>query len=89
MKAWPIIAACLIAVAYLWGRHDGARLCEAAHASSDLKAVQDSAADAKLLAVAEQTARTRATQLEDQAHAQAPAAAACLPLSRVLRLDQR
>ena len=61
-------------------------------AAQDLAAARAMAGQAKALAdlaAAEQRNRLLALELEDAAHADPASGPACLPLSRVLRLNQR
>lgn len=97
--AWrlAIVAAVLAAVigAYVWGRGDGRALAEAAHAAKMQRAQADALRAADLASrkeadrlAAEAARNDLAQQLEDMANAD-PAGGECLPVSRVLRLNQR
>ena len=96
-RAWILGAGAALCVAVgLWGY---ARGYEAAEGRMALEAARDRAAmvqaaelasrkEAERL-VAEQAVAVLVQELEDAAYAEAVSATDCLPLSRVLRLDQR
>lgn len=97
MYRWlALIAAVLIAVAFFYGQHVG-RTSERAKAAVALQKAQAQVIHAAELAsrkeaerLAAETARSNlALQLEDQARAEAVSTPVCLPVSRVLRLNQR
>lgn len=96
MKHWLIIAAlALAAVAGVQGYRMGASATEARHIAALAEAQADrlaaitkaNTAEAKRLA-AEQAVRVQNRELEDLARAEPVQSPACLPLSRVLRLNK-
>ena len=96
MKSWLIIAALALAAgAGVQGYRMGAAANEARHIaalaeaqSETLAAItQANAAEAKRLA-AEQAVRVQNRELEDLARAEPVQSPACLPASRVLRLNK-
>lgn len=90
MTRWLAIAA-LVAVmlAGAQGYRMGSAANEARHVAQALADEKNKAAANARLAIAEQKARLLAQELEDQAYAEPIESAACLPLSRVLRLNKR
>lgn len=93
MPRWTeLILVAAIVAAFFYGRHVGVGTAEVALARAQAEAVQaaELASRKEAQRLAAETARaTLALQLEDQARAEPPAPAACLPVSRVLRLNQR
>ncbi|WP_284325850.1 hypothetical protein [Cypionkella aquatica] len=96
MKPWLIIAAlALAAVAGVQGYRMGVSACEARHVAALAEAQAETlvaitkanAAEAKRLA-AEQAVRVQNRELEDLARAEPVQSPACLPASRVLRLNK-
>lgn len=88
MMPYRLIAALALAVAmtggaYLKGRADN----EARHIAAALVQARADAEATRKLAAAEQSARLLAQALEDQANAEPVQSPACLPRSRVLRLN--
>lgn len=89
MNPWLILAALLLVLAgtgagYVKGGADN----EASHVAADLAAAKAQAEQNRKTLAAEQTARLLAQALEDQAYAEPVQAPACLPHSRVLRLNR-
>ncbi len=89
MSAWPIIAALVLAIGtgaagYIKGRSDN----EATHTAAALAEAEARAADQARILAAEQKVRLLNQALEDQAYADPVQSPACLPRSRVLRLNQ-
>lgn len=89
MNPWTIIAALLLALGmggagYLKGRADN----EARHIATDLAQAEARAEATRRVLAAEQKARLLSQELEDQAYADPVQSPACLPRSRVLRLNR-
>lgn len=85
----PLAVLAIAGGLWLHGYSTGAGQCEAAH---ELTAARAEAAKAKALsdlAAAEQRNRLIALELEDAARAEPVQSPACLPRSRVLRLNSR
>lgn len=97
MKPWLIIAVIvLISGGWLHGFRTGQSANEAQHLKAiagqrriaDAMTAMAATAETKRLA-AEQSARLLSQALEDQAYAAPPEHPACLPVSRVLRINKR
>lgn len=90
LRFWKPLAALAIAAA-LWGHGytTGRDKCQAAHDLATTKAMAAQVKALNDLAAAEQRNRLLAQELEDAARAEPPSAPACLPRSRVLRLQSR
>lgn len=89
LNAWPIIAALVLAIGtctggYFKGRADN----EATHTAAALAEAEARAADQARILAAEQKVRLLNQALEDQAYAEPVQSPACLPRSRVLRLQK-
>lgn len=87
IAASAVLFVVLLAGAYLKGRADN----EARHVAAALATAQQQAATLAELAATEEANRMLSRALEDAAYAEPPlpAAAVCLPRSRVLRLNER
>lgn len=88
MNAWPVVAALVLAIGtgaagYVKGRTDN----EATHTAAALAEAEARAADQARILAAEQKVRLLNQALEDQAYADPVQSPACLPRSRVLRLN--
>jgi hypothetical protein len=93
MPRWTeVILVAAIVAAFFYGRHVGVGSVQAALAKAQIEVFQAaelaSRKETERL-VAEAARADLALQLEDQARAEPPAPAACLPVSRVLRLNKR
>lgn len=88
---WRRPLAVLAVAAGLWlhGYSTGAGQCEAAHELTAAKVEAEKAEALADLAAAEQRNRLMALELEDAARAEPMQSPACLPRSRVLRLNSR
>jgi len=89
MNPYLIIAALLLAAATgAQGYRMGSAANEARHTAADLAQAEARAAAQSRILAAEQTARLLNQALEDQAYAEPDLAPACLPASRVMRLNR-
>lgn len=90
MKAWLYVGMALLVVgSYAYGRHDGSSLAKAEAAEDMLKQAAATAAASAKLMLAEQETRKLAQSLEDLANEEPITNPACLPVSRVRRLNLR
>ena len=83
------IGACLalLGAAYALGHRQGTAALQATLDAATVQAQAQAMETAKALAAAEQSRRALSQQLEDAAYADPVTAAACLPVSRILRLN--
>lgn len=89
MNPWTILAALLLALGmgaagYMKGQSDN----EARHIATDLAQAEARAEATRRVLAAEQKVRLLNQALEDQAYAEPVQSPACLPRSRVLRLQK-
>lgn len=92
MPRWTeVILAAAIVAAFFYGQHIGRGTAQVALAKAQLETFQAaelaSRKEAERL-TAESARAILALQLEDEARAEPPAPSACLPVSRVLRLNK-
>ncbi len=91
IKAFWRPALALAVVGGIWwhGYATGRDRCTAAHDLATARAMAGQVKALADLAAAEQRNRLLSLELEDAARAEPPSSPACLPVSRVLRLNQR
>jgi len=90
LRWWRPLAVLALAIGLWWhGYSTGAGRCEAAHELALARADARAAQALSDLAAAEQRNRLMALELEDAARAEPVQSPACLPRSRVLRLNSR
>ncbi|MBL4929329.1 hypothetical protein [Fuscibacter oryzae] len=90
LRWWkPFAVVVICAGLWLHGYTTAVYRCETRHKLAAAKAATAQAQAITELAAAEQRARLLANELEDAARAEPPATSACLPRSRVLRLNSR
>ena len=90
LRWWRSLAVLALAIGLWWhGYSTGAGRCETAHELAEARANARAAEALSDLAAAEQRNRLMALELEDAARAEPVQSPACLPRSRVLRLNSR
>lgn len=90
LRWWRPLAVLALAIGLWWhGYSTGAGRCETAHELALARADARAAQALSDLAAAEQRNRLLALELEDDARAEPVQSPACLPRSRVLRLNSR
>ncbi|MDO8983003.1 MAG: hypothetical protein Q7V03_05145 [Cypionkella sp.] len=89
MRPWLILGALgAVLMAFGAGYHKGGSDCEAGHVAAALESAERTAIKQREILTAEVDARQFALALEDQARAEPVQSHACLPASRVLRLNE-
>ncbi len=89
IRPWLILGALgAVLAAFGAGYHKGGSDCEAGHVVAALEAAERTAIKQREILTAEVDARQFSLAQEDQARAEPVQSPACLPASRVLRLNQ-